>query len=225
MGFEVVSARNGLEGLKMMKQLRPDLVLLDITMPDMDGYEVLEHSRKDLGLAKIPIVMLTVDASMEIRARCVSLGCAGYLVKPVTIEELYHILYDFLSYPGGKRQFLRATIHERVKVTIGETTHQLTAITLSEGGIYVRMMDPPPVGSSLSIELSVYDKQMKIDGSVIYVRDTQSGFTVDPGMAVRFEPLREDDAFVLRHFISERLAGDLIQEQGGQVLRLRVEEE
>ena len=58
-GYEVISAPNGVKGLSTMRSQRPDLVILDVQMPEMDGFEVFEEMRKDDALKAIPVVMLT----------------------------------------------------------------------------------------------------------------------------------------------------------------------
>jgi CheY-like chemotaxis protein len=220
MGFEVMTAANGLEAFRIMKRTRPDLILLTTDMADSHGFSVLEDLLKDRELATIPVVLVSLDPAAAVGGKFASFGCAGFLQKPLTIEQLNRTLYDILSFSGGKRQFLRITLNEKVVVTHAVKKEQLFAVTLSEGGIFLRKRDPFPVGAEVTIELPVYDKIFRIRGSVIYVREAfQNDYSVDPGVAVRFHQMQEDDAFVLRHYITERLAGDLIEGQEEPVLR------
>lgn len=84
---EILEAGNGLEGLEKAKAC-PDIVLLDITMPVMDGLAMLEKMRADPDLKDIPVVMLTAEGQKTSAERAGVLGSCGYLVKPFTSEML-----------------------------------------------------------------------------------------------------------------------------------------
>jgi DNA-binding response OmpR family regulator len=84
-GFRVVTARGGVEALQMAEQLRPDIVLLDIVMPDLDGIEVMRRLRERRPVA---IILLTAKVSMADRAKGLGLGADDYLAKPFHPDEL-----------------------------------------------------------------------------------------------------------------------------------------
>jgi len=64
-----------------------DLVLLDLNMPEMDGFEVLNHMQEDERLSNIPVVVMSANESNEIIANCLKLGAVNYLVKPVRVTQ------------------------------------------------------------------------------------------------------------------------------------------
>ena len=79
--YQVEVARDGFESLEILKKYKPDLILLDIVMPKMDGFEVLEHIKKDDSLNKIPVLMFTnMGDKMDIE-KAMSLGAKSYIVK------------------------------------------------------------------------------------------------------------------------------------------------
>ncbi|MCS7251405.1 MAG: response regulator transcription factor [Anaerolineae bacterium] len=84
-GFEVFEASNGLEALDKIKELLPDLVLLDVMMPKMDGFETLELIRETSG---VPVIMLTVRADETDKVRGLELGADDYVTKPFSPREL-----------------------------------------------------------------------------------------------------------------------------------------
>jgi two-component system KDP operon response regulator KdpE len=84
-GFQVLIARDGVKGLEILDERQPDLVLLDLMMPRMNGWEVCERIRETSG---IPIIMLTALSSSQDTVRGLELGADGYLVKPVPLPEL-----------------------------------------------------------------------------------------------------------------------------------------
>jgi len=83
-GYSVLTARNGLEGLKILKDQRPDLILLDIVMDGMDGYKVLQILKTDSTLKDIPIIVISVKGSSDEVRRALDLGAADYLIKTTT---------------------------------------------------------------------------------------------------------------------------------------------
>jgi sigma-B regulation protein RsbU (phosphoserine phosphatase) len=81
-GYEVATARDGVEALEKVASGAPDLVLLDIMMPRMNGYEVLEHLKADGRLRDLPVIMISALDEIESVIRCVELGAEDYLPKP-----------------------------------------------------------------------------------------------------------------------------------------------
>src|SRR5512143_2142903 len=80
-GCEVLEATNGQEGVDVAKANHPDLILLDVTMPVMDGKQALAELRKDPTTKPIPVIMLTAESGRELVVEIIKLGVSGYIVK------------------------------------------------------------------------------------------------------------------------------------------------
>lgn len=97
-GYEVIEARNGIEAMKKLGEVRPDLILLDIIMPYMDGIEVLHKIKKDEKLKTIPIILLTNLSQKEEINEGLGLGANDYLIKshftPSEVLEKIKICLD-----------------------------------------------------------------------------------------------------------------------------------
>ena len=87
-GYEVVSANNGVDGIKMVASEKPDLVLLDVVMPGIDGFEVCKLLRKDESNNLIPIIMLTAQGNEEDKLVGLEIGADDYITKPFNPREL-----------------------------------------------------------------------------------------------------------------------------------------
>lgn len=85
-GCEVLQARNGLDGVKMAVENEPDLILLDIQLPVMDGYSVARAIRKEPTLKNTPMVAVTSYAMPGDRDQAMQAGCTGYIEKPIDPE-------------------------------------------------------------------------------------------------------------------------------------------
>jgi CheY-like chemotaxis protein len=87
-GYEVIEALNGETSLRLAQEECPNLILMDINLPDMDGLQVTDRLKKTPQLAHIPVIALTANAMHGDRERFISAGCDGYLPKPITKMEL-----------------------------------------------------------------------------------------------------------------------------------------
>ena len=85
---EILESQNGVEGLAVANSEKPDLILLDITMPIMGGIEMLERLKSEKKLLEIPVIMLTAEAGRESVTKAVRMGIRDYIVKPFKGEEL-----------------------------------------------------------------------------------------------------------------------------------------
>jgi two-component system alkaline phosphatase synthesis response regulator PhoP len=89
--FEVVTARDGVQGMEMARSVSPDLILLDELMPNKDGMTMLQELKDDPELCKIPVIMVTARRAARDKSRGESLGATAYVMKPVGF-------YDILQY-------------------------------------------------------------------------------------------------------------------------------
>jgi two-component system cell cycle response regulator DivK len=100
-GYRVLLAENGPEGVMVACQEFPDLILVDISMPDMDGYSVATRLRREDGMRDVPIVALTANVMKGDRERSLEAGCSGYIQKPLDVDRLPAQVVAFLHAPRG----------------------------------------------------------------------------------------------------------------------------
>jgi PAS domain S-box-containing protein len=100
-GYRVIVARNGAEAIAQAREVYPDIILMDIQMPGVDGLEATRDIRADADLRHIPIIALTALAMPGDRARCLEAGANVYLSKPVSLKELIAALEAQISLPIG----------------------------------------------------------------------------------------------------------------------------
>lgn len=96
-GYEIFHAEDGTRGLQAAEEIDPDLIFIDINLPDIDGVEVTRRLKASARLNHIPIVALTANAMVGDRERYLAAGCDGYLQKPLTRATLRGALVEFLS--------------------------------------------------------------------------------------------------------------------------------
>jgi PAS domain S-box-containing protein len=100
-GYRTLEAHNGAEALQRVHEARPDVVLMDVQMPVMDGLTAIRYLRQDSNFETIPMIALTALAMAGDRERCLSAGATDYLSKPVDLDELEIILERVVVRPGG----------------------------------------------------------------------------------------------------------------------------
>lgn len=101
-GFEVVLAKDGREGIELAKRCRPDLILLDVMMPEMDGYNAARRLRSDFATSQIPIIMLTARQEVDDKLSGLEAGANDYITKPFAVTELVARIRTVLNW--SKRQ-------------------------------------------------------------------------------------------------------------------------
>jgi CheY-like chemotaxis protein len=101
-GYQVEIAVDGREGLSMAGASSPDLILLDLSLPEMDGWEVLRHLKEDPKMKNIPVVALTAHALVSDRNRALEAGFDDYDIKPVEMPRLLRKLETLLNSEGTR---------------------------------------------------------------------------------------------------------------------------
>ena len=101
-GYQFFAAATGLEGVQLATDLRPDVILLDINLPDIDGYEVARRLRSGQvkHLLYVPIVAITANALKGDAEKALEAGCDVYIAKPINIRELWARLESLLAEPS-----------------------------------------------------------------------------------------------------------------------------
>jgi PAS domain S-box-containing protein len=95
-GYQVVTARDGYEGIEKTREIHPDLILMDVMMPELDGFETARRIRSELALTDVPIIALTALAMPGDRERCLAAGMNDYMSKPIRLKEFLDFIEKYL---------------------------------------------------------------------------------------------------------------------------------
>ena len=96
-GYTVREAPDGPIGLRMAAELLPDLVLMDINLPDIDGYEVTARLKQLPGMSAVPVIAVTANVMKGDREKTLAAGCDGYIQKPIDIDTITSQIEHFLT--------------------------------------------------------------------------------------------------------------------------------
>ena len=164
-GFQVIPALTGSEGIELARARRPDAVLLDYNLPDMDGQDVLRELKRHDETRTIPVVVVTARAGVGDRVRTLDLGGDDYVAKPFDIRELQARLASVVS--RARHQALQTeaekvqTLRRVVASVSHEVNNPLAAILMCAEALERRHSDEP----------DVVEKSRMIQNNVLRIRD------------------------------------------------------
>jgi two-component system cell cycle response regulator DivK len=96
-GYNILHARDGAEGLALTRRCRPDLILMDLRLPDFSGLEIAKWIKADDDLSSIPVVAVTAFAMMGDEDKTRKAGCEGYIAKPISIRNFLDTVERFMK--------------------------------------------------------------------------------------------------------------------------------
>lgn len=100
-GYTVVDAENASEAMKAIQQEKPDLILMDINMPEVDGYTLTAKIRATPGMSNVPIIAVTANVMRGDREKSLEAGCDGYIQKPIDIDILTQQVERYIHRKSG----------------------------------------------------------------------------------------------------------------------------
>ncbi len=99
--YEVFEAEDGPTGIEVALREQPDLILMDMNLPDVDGYEMTRRMREIPELQSVPIIAMTANVMRGDREKTLQAGCNGYIPKPIDVDELPYQISRFLKAKGS----------------------------------------------------------------------------------------------------------------------------
>ncbi|PSB15862.1 DNA-binding response regulator [filamentous cyanobacterium CCP2] len=148
-GYSVVSAENGRKAIEMVDDYQPHLIVTDITMPLMDGYELVRQVRRQPAFRLLPVIFLTARTNVEERIRGYRLGCDVYLPKPFELEELGAVVRNLLE----RSQMIESEWRQRIRSNDAEDDR-------------VMQLEPKPA-STLTLSLDLTPREQEVLAVVV----------------------------------------------------------
>jgi CheY-like chemotaxis protein len=164
-GLRVIAAYNGLEALDLVKKDPPDLILLDVMMPDMDGIEVCQRLQRDEETKTIPVIFITARTSKEGKIEGLNVGAVDYITKPVDLDETLARVQTQLRFVAINRELIqlqRRLSESRRSATIGAVTQGIAHNLNNLLGVVIGYLD---------LVKAYYDKPDLVKKNVAHVED------------------------------------------------------
>ena len=166
-GCEVITATDGEDALKLAREKKPDIVLVDLQMPGKSGFEILTELKSDPDTRDIPVVVFSGSSRPEDEDKCMEAGAADYLTKPLRLEDLLRRTAKILGIPVRKHVRIPIQIEifgiEDGEVFEGETRD------ISVGGLFIATSSALKVGSQLKLRfrLPYQTRDLEVMGTVV----------------------------------------------------------
>ena len=179
-GYQISAATNGQMGLNKAEEEKPDLILLDVMMPDMDGYEVTRRLRQNPATTKIPILMFTAKAQLDDKVTGFESGADDYLTKPTHPSELQTHVKALLAraiepqkQPGEKQGHLTAVLSARGGLGVSTLAVNLAVGLFSRTQSQVALVEMVPGKGTLGLDLGMPNQK----GLVNFLKGNSSDVT------------------------------------------------
>lgn len=197
----IVTAKDGVEALKLAKTETPDLVLLDLEMPRMNGIECLRFIKADGRLRHTPVVIVT---ALDKKAECVRAGADDFVRKPINEEAFLREIKKFVKIVERKDDRVEASV--KVDYTFKKRDYSAYTSDLSLSGLFLITSDILPLDSDVSMTVELPDgrarRKFKARGKVMRIVEEASGDHAYTGMGIRFTDLPAQAKKNLRAFLS-----------------------
>ena len=201
---DIVEAKNGIEALELINKAPPDLVLMDLSMPEMDGDECCSIVKADPLLNNIPIIIASPTNKSEDKKRCLLAGCNDYILKPIHVMELLHKINVLSGIPF--RRDSRVTLRTGIYFNYNNKGYSGFLENMCENGMFIICKDSIPLGSKIDIRFNLPGMSNIIDATAEIVRlsEYSGGYYAnhadrikissneDIGMAVSFQSIAEE---------------------------------
>ncbi len=204
-GFELLVARNGHEALEAVRTEKPDLVFMDLYMPEMNGDEACKRIKNDPELESIPVIMVTHGGREDDLERCRLCGSDDIVLKPISRHNFLATARKYLEI--NDRAAPRA--EGCLKVRYGAEGHpsvDATTANIGPGGVYIETKEDFSEGTLLDLILHLPgDKEILCRGEVIWVNSSKCSRkpALAPGVGVEFLDVRYEDQKALQSYIRD----------------------
>lgn len=203
-GSKVITATSGMQALKLAEEVMPDIIILDLMMPDMKGDEVCAKIKSDPKTRHIPVIIVTVHSTPEEIEKCMKAGCDDFLTKPIDQNTLIRKVAEILKIPHRKQ--VRILVRIDVKGKSGSRSFFGTTENLSEGGMFLIMENLIEPRSIVSLRFFLPGTRNEINAKAEILRVDKESYKNLYGYGLRFTDISEENLKAIRQFIASRVA-------------------
>jgi len=201
-GCKIFTAQTGSEAIKLAKQEKPDLILLDLLMPEMNGDQVCRLVKSDPDMKNAKVIMVTTQSDEETLERCRRAGCDDFVTKPINQRDLLRKAAHHLDVPF--RVHFRILVRVEVEGESDQGFFMGTSSDVSLSGMLVETDKRMELGGNVALQFVIpgEDKPTRVRGKI--ARVDELSFRDRFGLGIHFEELSKDQKSLLIKFIKSR---------------------
>ena len=202
--FTFSTARSGEEALEVVHQKGPDLVVLDLLMPGMDGDAVCAQIKANPATRRTPVIMVSSASQEDLKDRCYAAGCDAFVAKPLKRDELLEAIERVIVI--AKRKSPRIPTHLPAYVRDGEREVDAWIHTVSTGGLFIEIDPPPESGAILDVAFSLPERDAPVRSKVQVRWAGTVRADGASGVGTQFLDLNADDNAAIGDYVEKKLA-------------------
>ena len=202
--FTFSTARSGDEALEIVRHKGPDLVVLDLLMPGMDGDAVCAQIKSNPATRRIPVIMVSSASQEDLKDRCYAAGCDAFVAKPLKRDELLEAIERVIVI--AKRKSPRIPTHLPAYVRDGEREVDAWIHTVSTGGLFIEIDPPPESGAILDVAFSLPERDAPVRSKVQVRWAGTVRADGASGVGTQFMDLDAGDKAAIGDYVEEKLA-------------------
>ena len=201
----VLTAENGREALEIARNDRPDLIYMDLNMPEMDGATCCAALKSDPELRAIPVVLVTTAGMQEGVEQCVNAGCDGFLTKPIDRKAFLDMGRKFLSDIDRREKRISCKLKALFRINSKENLYG-TCIDLSSRGLFIACSEEVNVEDKVEVSMLVSGRSTDLVEAWGRVAWVNSGTfrkkqKIPAGFGVEFLSIPDESAYLVKRFI------------------------
>jgi CheY-like chemotaxis protein/Tfp pilus assembly protein PilZ len=202
--FKINTSRSGEEALRRIQEDRPDLIILDLLMPGMDGDAVCRKVKERPDTRNIPVIMISSGEVEEYRERCHAAGCDAFVSKPLRRDELLETVERLIVVSKRRHPRIPTRILAYVNY-LGQYT-EAWIHTLSSGGLFLEMDPPPESGSEMDVTFPLpgHRGPVRAAAKVRWCGRSRAGGP--SGVGVEFTRIGSEDKEAIRCHVEKKLS-------------------
>lgn len=202
--FTFSTAKSGGEALEIIRHKGPDLIILDLLMPGMDGDAVCAQIKANPATRRIPVIMVSSASQEDLKDRCYAAGCDAFVPKPLKRDELLEAIERVIVI--AKRKSPRIPTHLPAYVRDGEREVDAWIHSVSIGGLFIEIDPPPESAAILDVAFSLPEKDEPIRSKVQVRWAGTVRADGASGVGTQFMDLDAGDKAAISDYVEKKLA-------------------
>jgi DNA-binding response OmpR family regulator len=208
--YPVCTARNARQALDMVSVAMPALAVTDYLLPGMNGIDFLRVLGSNPHTFGIPVILLLPAGEEGHEMAEVEIGSRSILKKPVPLEDLYRAVQAAMEHTPRTNIRVQATLPVVVNNIALDSVRGECATHISAQGLYIRTFKYHRPHEQVSLKITIGERTVNADGTILYTRRQDTGPFAEPGMAVKFTRIMAEDREFIRQYIRDAVTRDIV---------------
>ena len=203
--YNICTAKTGAEAVELSSVSVPALIIADMDLSDMKGLELIKRLKREQLTANIRVIVKIVKHTPEKERLCVLAGAFACIRNPVQAEDLYRAVQAAIESTPRKTIRIPTNLPVSVNNVLLDTGEGEFVSVLSENGMFIRTLKPYQPASSVNVQITIKDRNIKLEAVVLYCHKFEEGLSREPGIGIQYTRIGSQDRSIIHQFIDEEI--------------------